>query len=128
MIQPLRRNHRWVMTGLALVLPVLFLAGLAARSPVPPDRWRLPGAGEPDPQVAGLLRPYQNLLAPDLIMYWSASPAPDGVLPADAKLLGSPQGLQAPSRLAVSSGYLLLYSLAHQQLVARIPIREVKQP
>lgn len=128
MIQPLRRTHRWVMTGLGMILPMVFLVGLAARKPVPAERQSLPGVSMPNPQLSTLLGPYKNLLAPDLTVYWSASLPPDEALPADAKLLGSLHGLQTPSFSTTSPGYLLLYSLAHQQLVAKVPVKEVRQP
>lgn len=41
MIHPLRRWHRWLWTGLALLLPALLLAALAVR-PSPPLLDRLP--------------------------------------------------------------------------------------
>ena len=37
MIQPLRRSHLWIWIALAVLLPVLFAAGLAARRDTTPD-------------------------------------------------------------------------------------------
>lgn len=31
MTQPLRRAHRWIMLALAIVLPLVFAAGIAVR-------------------------------------------------------------------------------------------------
>ena len=43
MIQPLRRNHLWMWIALAILLPALLAAGLAARRDTTPDnpavRW-----------------------------------------------------------------------------------------
>ena len=36
MTQPLRRAHRRILIVLAVVLPAAFVAGLAARKPLPP--------------------------------------------------------------------------------------------
>jgi len=35
MIQPLRRRHRRMMAAITIVLPVIFVAGLAVRKPIP---------------------------------------------------------------------------------------------
>jgi len=37
MIQPLRRSHLWIWIALAVSLPVLFAAGLAARRDTTPN-------------------------------------------------------------------------------------------
>jgi hypothetical protein len=37
-IQPLRRAHRWIWLALSLLLPAVFIAGIAARrSTTPPN-------------------------------------------------------------------------------------------
>jgi hypothetical protein len=128
MIQPLRRTHYWATTGLGIILPMVFLAGLAARTPFPPERQSLPGVSIPNFQFSALLQPYKKLLVPDLIVYWSASQPPDGALPANAKLLGSLHGPQTLNISTISPGYLLLYSVAHQQLVAEVLVKEVRPP
>jgi hypothetical protein len=38
MIQPLRKVHRWVFVLLAIVLPLLFIAGLRARHHLLPEK------------------------------------------------------------------------------------------
>ena len=37
MIQPLRRKHFWIWIGLAVLLPILFVAGLATRRATTPN-------------------------------------------------------------------------------------------
>ena len=37
MIQPLRRSHLWIWIALAILLPILFVAGLAARRDTTPN-------------------------------------------------------------------------------------------
>jgi len=37
MIQPLRRSHFWIWIGLAVLLPLLFTAGLAVRRETTPS-------------------------------------------------------------------------------------------
>lgn len=34
MIRPLRRRHRWIFIALAVLLPMLFIAGLWVRKPI----------------------------------------------------------------------------------------------
>ena len=60
MIRPLRQRHRRIVIALAIVLPVAFAAGLAARRPVPTmgqlptalvavaGHWESAGAGRQD--------------------------------------------------------------------------------
>jgi hypothetical protein len=35
MIHPLRRRHRWMMTAITIILPIIFIAGLTVRKPIP---------------------------------------------------------------------------------------------
>ena len=121
MIRPLRRLHRWAIAGLAVVLPVVFALGLAARRPNPVST--LPAALAPpasalvggrslgrlwpgleiearvgrDPADPArpvlLLIPASPPEAPDLLVYW----APEGAtasptLAPGAVLVGSLAG------------------------------------
>lgn len=65
------------------------------------------------------LRPTQELNEPDLLLYWSASTPQGSALPGGAQLVGEytagkafllPMGEKR-------SGYLVLFSLAHQLVV-----------
>lgn len=38
MIQPLRKTHRMIFFALAVLLPLLFIAALAVRKPVPVNK------------------------------------------------------------------------------------------
>jgi hypothetical protein len=88
MTQPLRAWHRRIVFGLAVLLPLLFAAGLAARRPVR----RAVEAPAPT--------------APDVLVYWSPSKPGGKALPRGALLGRQAQG-----------GYVIFYSLAHQEIV-----------
>jgi hypothetical protein len=118
MISPLRRRHRHVMLGLAVVLPLGFATALASR-PAPAVQESLPAelAGrEPATtfavraERASLSRELPIALAlgdaapglaavridsrgapfvPDALVYWSAAPSSAGALPAQSFLLGA---------------------------------------
>ena len=129
MIQPLRRAHQWIMAGLALVLPAIFVAGLAVRQPSPPLSASLPGrlvsTGDPSRD----LRSFQKVLAPDLLVYWARTVPSGGTLPHDARLLGSLHETQGLNVSQVSGGYLLAYSLADRRVVAYVAVgTEVRRP
>ena len=145
MIQPLRTVHRRVFVTLALVLPVILVAGLGARHrclrPVAPAKqvadsvhlvrnstgmWQshaiqtefFADSITPD-NLYVVLRPAQDPSEPDLLLYWATS-QPSGVsLPAEARLLGAfvaGKTFTLP-RGAAPGGHLVLYSLAHQSVV-----------
>ncbi|MCI0352765.1 MAG: hypothetical protein L0Z53_25365 [Acidobacteriales bacterium] len=139
MIQPLRNYHRFIFEVLGLLLPLIFLAGLAVRpsGTKSVSAASLP-AGQKIAETAGgwknysittrlyagsavllQLQPASNLNEPDLLLYWSTEPAPPAsdVL-KNATLLGAFEGNRL-YRLPPDAkrGSLLLYSLAHQQLV-----------
>jgi hypothetical protein len=145
MIQPLRSVHRCVFSGLAVLLPAIFLAGLAARysrprtsmeAPQLPSSARLVLKSDElwkkhpirsqfyrdanDPHgVHVVLRPLREVNEPDLLLYWSAAEARGGALPAEAQLLGSLVAGKAwplPQEAGPTS-HLILYSLAHQVTV-----------
>jgi hypothetical protein len=124
MTRPLRRAHRSIWLALAAALPTLLAAGLALRPPQAPEErimdritFRLPDGTE---MVADSRELWGSAVdAPDPLVYWSQTP--DKSL-AGAQLAGSlPQGRQAVLLLQKSGGYLLLYSLAHGEVLASAP-------
>jgi hypothetical protein len=124
MIQPLRRTHQWAIGVLAVILPGLLLAALVSRD-------RLPAAGpivleELAPVAPPLpqLEPFKDLLAPDVLVYYSSATTGEGPLPHSARLLGTLHGIEAAAGPAPSDGYLLLYSLAHERVIATLPLRK----
>jgi hypothetical protein len=141
MIQPLRSVHRRAFVALAVVLPVVIVAGLGARRPRPSGgtlATQLPASM----YVAGtsgtlwlkhsmqtefysdsnrlaetyvVLKPAEDFNEPDLLLYWSPGPPSESVS-ADARLLG-PFAADKPFALPMDAGragYLTLFSLAHQ--------------
>ncbi|MCI0417641.1 MAG: hypothetical protein L0312_00215 [Acidobacteria bacterium] len=124
MIQPLRRAHQGIMAGLTLVLPTIFVAGLAVRQPSPPVSESLPGRCASARNISEAMRSFQKVLAPDLLVYWARAVPSDGTLPPDARLLGSLYGTQGLDVSPVSGGYLLAYSLPDRRVVAYVAIRK----
>ena len=143
MIAPLRRRHRQWMTGLALLVPAVCALALWSRPPAPAGAGgetspvatsasssaraieSLPGfrtavreGGEAAQLEVEALEPLRQ---PDLLLYFSATP-PSEALPGDAHLLGSVAYRQTRSyplpATAAPGGHLVLYSLAHQAVVA----------
>lgn len=125
MIRPLRRRHRVTVSVLAVVLPVLFVAGLLTRRP-PAVMETLPGAlrpdsgtssillaeepglwgdaaittrlyadGTPAARLAVALRPDAYLKAPDILVYWHPTRPTDDAVPDGAYLLGTLAGTHA---------------------------------
>ena len=124
MTRPLRRAHQSIWLALAAALPTLLAAGLALRSPQATEErimdritFRLPNGTE---MVADSRELWGNAVdAPDPLVYWSKTS--DKSL-AGAQLAGSlPRGRQAALSLPASGGYLLLYSLAHREVLASAP-------
>jgi hypothetical protein len=150
MIRPLRRRHRVMIAGVALVVLPLFVAALASRNlPGPMDRvpevlLRQPGLGavvaETEDLWAGLgvaarvggdvleLRTGAELPRPDVLLYWSPEAVEVGAaLPDRARLVGSlagngPERFILPAEASGGTGFLVLYSLAHQELFAAAPV------
>jgi hypothetical protein len=123
MIRPLRRRHRRLVLGVAVIVPPLFVAALASRDlPRPMDR--VPAALLPDVGAPGAwaieapdlwpglgidirigrdpagdtpvleLTTAEALTAPDVLLYWApGTVAADGALPPDARLVGHMAGL-----------------------------------
>lgn len=133
MIQPLRRVHRYVFTTLAVVLPVLVVAGILMRHE--------PVEGREGDQVVGtrksgvparghlsiqqmptgvVLVARDALVYPDLLVYSAKSQASD-VLPADAVLLGT---FHSGRTYAIENetASVVLYSPAHQAVIDTIAI------
>jgi len=155
MIRPLRRLHCRAVIALGILLPAAFVVGVAARRPIP-RMASLPVGLTTSPQPSGvtiwqrddlfkgtsiqvrLLRDpigrftvafsaVRYFVKPDLIVYWvAASPVGAGVLPDNARLLGSFESpsLTLPAESATTSGSLILYSLADQEVVnVSVPAR-----
>jgi hypothetical protein len=128
MIQPLRRCHRYSFVALAVVLPAIFAAGLAARRPLVPIQPHSDRIHLTMPSGAAMVTGSRQLWgsaveAPDLLVYWTADEPELGSLPVNARLLGSldsarHEALRVP-RGDKNRGYLILYSLAWQKPVAR---------
>ena len=123
MTRPLRRAHRWIWLALA-ALPTLVVAGLALRPPQVADErvmdritLRLPNGTE---MVADSRELWGSAVdAPDPLVYWSDAAAKSL---AGAQGMGSlHQGRRAALPVPASGGYLLLYSLAHQEVLASAP-------
>ena len=117
MIRPLRERHRLMVCTLGALLPIAFIAGIAARKPVPVAVDVPPGfAGKPNDfskvvwtktdlwpgqriitslrrDAAGSLAVeliFRDLVKPDILVYWGAEKDAAGKgLPDNARLLGA---------------------------------------
>lgn len=147
MIAPLRRRHRVMVTFLLIAVPVGLVLALSAR-PTLPIMEELPGALAGGPNARGAdvegydvfgeigvaargyqtasgavleLEPAEPLARPDVLVYWSAEAAGDR-LPDGALLLGvlsdRARTYAVPAAAAGREGFLVLYSLGHQEVVA----------
>ena len=143
MIQPLRTVHRQAFIALAALLPMIVAAALIARhqfptlrpatSRIPQDAIRLKQASATwtknsfdtefyseakNPSgVLAVLKTRRDLDAPDLLLYWSQSEANSSDLNA-ARLLGSfVAGKSYSLPAGTDGGTLVLYSLAHREIV-----------
>lgn len=148
MIRRLRRRHLRLVTGVAVIAAAGVVAALAARpewplapapaapaTAVPMGEWEGLWEGAElttrlAADAAGTLRLDLDLdldatgdpAVPDPLVYWSPEPAqPGGPLPAGSVLAGAlvdgrARGLGLPPDAA--GGTLVLYSLAHQRVVA----------
>ncbi len=151
MILALRRRHFWWSVVLGVTLPPLYLAlvpaaqgehpaGAAAdrdslgRQPVGPtvvllreplvEAERLASPGE-TPAAIRILSGGDPAI-PDLLAYWAPTPGDGSGLPPDARLLGVLRGsgtriLPVPQPDMMQGGYLVLYSLGWNRLVASVP-------
>lgn len=123
MIRPLRQRHRIIISVIAVLLPIVFMAGIAARKTIPdmeipaaiaqpqPDFPRLVFEKDgfwpalevtvrvfadsiPPANLAVELQPQNYIKMPDILIYWSASqPASSEQLPETAYLVGTLSGL-----------------------------------
>ena len=121
MTRPLRRAHRYVWVALGGILPALVAAGLALRPPQAPEErladritLMLPNGTE---MVADTRELWGSAVdAPDPLVYWSETPARSL---AGAKPIGSlAHGRRSALALPAKGGYLLLYSMAHREVLA----------
>lgn len=122
MIAPLRQAHRRTFAALAVLLPAVFIAGLAMRHPEP-----VPAAAaakhdrrSSEEAFTAVIRGHEievriadGWKVPDPLLYWSASRPTNRTLPADAELLGRPGETLRVAR----PGVLILYSGAHPTVV-----------
>lgn len=154
MIRPLRQRHRRMVIALGVLLPVAFAVSIAARRPVPTgqslsaaligesphfekivwdraDLWaqtairtRLLSDGSDGKRFAVELSAANDILKPDLLVYWAPGNAKtEETVPDNAILLGafvraSATLLALPDGASNSIGRLLLYSLADHEVVA----------
>jgi len=146
MILPLRQRHRRLFAVLGVLLPIAFVAGIAARKTMPLRAetnwvtelreaeklaWERSDLFSKVPVRVRLLHGPawyrvgfsvgRGFAKPDLLVYWVAgSPAITDKLPDHARLLGpfDPSlSLQLPSDAASTGGVLVLYSLADNEIV-----------
>jgi hypothetical protein len=79
---------------------------------------------QPAEHLAAELHPQDYLKIPDLLVYWYDQPSTQtDKLPDDAYLLGALTGIQKlrcilPEPATTQDGALILYSLAHQKIIA----------
>lgn len=143
MIRSLRRRHRQVFLVLAVVLPLLFAAGLVARRTVPVAEAppvKLPTASDRPGLVAwdeaglrlGSGADYLDVVPtgaaefPDILLYWSPDPPEADTPGSQAFLLGAIDGVRAqrcslPDFAREVDGYLIAWSLAHRRAIAVRP-------
>ena len=157
MIARLRSRHRLMTCVLAVVVPVVFAAGILARESVPvhegsaaaerpqtgeilwesADAWGdlgirtrvfLPGEGASAHVLE--LAPAADFQQPDVLVYWSerAPQVAEGV-PTGAILLGRLAGAQVRryELPGATAGHVILYSLAHQESVGTARIGAPEQ-
>lgn len=148
MIRSLRQRHRIMVCALGVVLPLAFVAGIAARKPVPigaalpsqltsnakdfgevvltkPDIW-------PGQRIITSLRRdaagsvavelmFRDLVKPDVLLYWSAGKEGTEGLPENARLLGALLNntpVPIPADARGEAGRIILYSLADHEVLA----------
>jgi hypothetical protein len=112
----------WIALG--GILPALLAAGLALRPPLAPEErvtdritFVLPNGTEMVADSHDLWG--SSVDAPDPLVYWSETSAKSL---AAAKPIGSlAHGRRSALALPAKGGYLLLYSLAHREVLASAP-------
>jgi len=153
MIQPLRNAHRFAFVALAFVLPLVIVAGLAARRPglasgsppvqLPdsahlirksealwakhPMRTEFYSDSSRPGEIEVVLIPSVDWNEPDLLLYWSADPPSGDALPASSWLVGSfiagKPFVLRPN--GDGSGFLVLFSLPHQTVFDTAKVERV---
>ena len=145
MIQPLRKIHRRAFLASAVVLPILFVSGVASRQPLPeapatPSQtprlakisetaFRVNGATlttrvfKYDGTLALQISTATPLLAPDVLVYFSAA-SPTQAPTNDSLFLGAFIPGQLYPLPKNPRGYITLYSLAQKQTLASFPVGE----
>jgi hypothetical protein len=142
MIQPLRAVHRRAFVGMAVVLPAILMIGLGGRRPrLAPiahttdapvtahvvrdsnNLWqkhaiqsKFYSTSDHPQDIIVVLQTAQELNAPDLLLYWSASEPQGNAWCGDGELVGGFTNGKA-YLLPLDerrSGYLILFSSAHQ--------------
>ncbi len=149
MIRRLRDWHRRLVTLLVLTLPIGYATIVARRppdregaAPILPDLGgRVPeGLGFPllaEPGIGAfllatpgaapdalLIVPDGDPAIPDLLAYWSPTAGDGRELPADATLIGALRGrrqvLPLPEPGMLQGGYIILYSLVRDEILAAV--------
>jgi hypothetical protein len=116
MIQPLRRAHRVTFIGLAVVLPVVFVAGLAVRGPLPPSE-------RVSDRITFTLPTGTEMVADSRDLWGAGVDAPDPLVYWNDRLLGSlSQARREGLRLPATNGSLILYSLGWRKQVGRAQV------
>jgi hypothetical protein len=78
------------------------------------------------------LEPAGAIGRPDVLVYWiGTSPGVSEVLPAEALLIGSiggarPRRFELPQPALQASGSLVLYSAAHREILATLPVPQAR--
>ena len=105
----------------------LALSASAASSPVTVDSYLFAVSVDESSGVAPVvsIRPTTPIFKPDVLVYWTGT-GEGNDLPADAILAGAlskdvHQKLTLPAEAAGGRGSILVYSLPHQEVLARIP-------
>ena len=157
MIRPLRERHRRFTLVLALLLPPLMAIAWIARPAAPPMDPLPPGlagaTSAPDPGFRGRellpgvlirtrtesggggmrtildIQAREDLRQPDLLVYWSTSPAREGGVPEDAFLIGKLGGVglrsyALPRGAPEKGGVVILYSLANGSRIASASLED----
>ena len=155
MIAPLRRLHRGMSTVLFVAVPVLLVFSLRVRPPryymqSPPaelteESFEGGQVFDVFPDLGVLVRgipaadgalvelePAGPLARPDVLVYWSPTASEGSGLAPGALLLGTigdrPRSYFLPPEAALVDGHLVLYSLAHQEVVGSGSLPALAEP
>jgi len=80
-----------------------------------------------------IIRPRTVILKPDLAVYWTPQSGASLKLAGDALLIGGLSGtsqreLTLPPAASQGNGTVIIYSVAHQEVVAGFPLRDALNP